>query len=349
MKTVLLTGGAGYIGSHIAYELLTHQYKVIILDWDRNAVLRLKNNSFFQSLSVEYVIGDCGDRDLLSDLFERVQVDAVVHCAAFVEVGRSVKEPLLFYDNNVVRMFHLLAMMQEHAVKQMIFSSSCAVYGMPQVVPIVEDEPKKPLSPYGKTKLMGEFLLEDFAQAYDFNYVALRYFNAAGALPEIGLGELHEPETHIIPRALQAAYTQEPFMIFGRDYSTNDGTCVRDYLHVRDIAIAHRKALEFLACNTTSIACNLGTGNGYSVDNIIAMTQEVTGLSLPTKTAPRRDGDPAQLVADATKAGIMLNWIPMYSDLKNIVSSAHEFAIQHQKMIHAMRSTGSARCAQNTQ
>lgn len=320
-KTILVVGGAGYIGSHTAFLLAQHGHHVIILD-------NLSQGQTFSHSWATFIQGDFGDKKLINEIFSTHNITAVMHFAAHIEVGESVHNPLKFYNNNVIKTVQLLETMLEHGVHTFIFSSSCAVYGTPQFLPLTEDHPTAPISPYGNSKLMVEMMLRDMQQAYGLAYVSLRYFNAAGALPEYGLGERHTPESHIIPLLLRSAQTQKPFSIFGTDYPTKDGTCVRDYLHVLDIAQAHLLALNHLQDEKPSEAFNLGTGNGFSVRQIIEAVEKITETKIRTILAEKRAGDPASLVADPTRAHNILQWQPRYSDLDFIVRSAYVF--EHQ-------------------
>jgi len=316
--TVLVIGGAGYIGSHTAYLLAQRNYKVIILD-------SFVHHQYFNPSWATVIKNDFADTQTLNDIFTTYSIDAVMHFAACIEVGESVKNPLKFYENNVSKTIALLNAMKSHNVNKLIFSSSCAVYGTPQQLPLTENHQKNPISPYGKTKLMIEAILEDLSAAYDFNYVSLRYFNAAGALPEEQLGEQHKPETHIIPLLLQAALNKLPFNIFGDDYNTKDGTAVRDYLHVLDIGHAHLAALEHLNNGNPSDCFNLGTGNGISVKEMITAVENVCRQPINKNWHKRRAGDPPVLVADPSKAQTILNWQPKYSEIEFILKSALAF------------------------
>ncbi len=314
--TILITGGAGYIGSHTAYILTKQGYPVVVIDLD------IEKNKV---PGVVYIKGDCGDKFLLEKIFAQYPIDAVMHFAAFIEVGESVKNPLKFYENNVAKPIALLQTMCVHGVKKFIFSSSCAVYGIPELLPLAEAHGKKPISPYGKTKLMVEMVLEDLSKSHGLQYVALRYFNAAGALPEHNLGERHTPESHIIPLLLRAAHNGKPFNVFGTDYPTTDGTCIRDYLHVLDIADAHVRALDYLNVGGKSDYFNLGTGNGFSVNHMIAVVEKVTGKKVNVRYGQRRAGDPAVLVANPEKVKAVLGWEQKHSDLEGMVRDAYEF------------------------
>lgn len=313
--TILITGGAGYIGSHTAYIMAQKGYQVIILD-------NFLHDQTFNPPWATIIKKDFADADTLHSIFTTYRIEAVMHFAALIEVGRSVREPLSFYENNVSKTITLLKIMLEHEVKKIIFSSSCAVYGIPQSLPLTESHPKNPISPYGNSKLIIESILHDASNAHGLRYVALRYFNAAGLLPDSGLKEHHEPETHIIPLLLKAAHEGTPFYVFGNDYPTQDGTCIRDYLHVIDIAQAHSKALDYLAADNESQGFNLGTGNGYSVAQLIALVEKVTSRTIQIVWQQRRAGDPAQLVADPSLAMHCLGWKAEYSDMEYIVRSA---------------------------
>ncbi len=320
-QTILVTGGAGYIGSHTAFLLAQRGYRVIVLD-------NFMYNQPFARTWATIVRGDIGDIAILKEIFTHNKIDAVIHFAGFIAVGESVQNPLKYYENNISRTVTLLQSMREHHVQKIIFSSSAAVYGMPTKVPITEDQLTAPINPYGNTKLIVEQILRDCAQAYGLKFVALRYFNACGAQPEDGLAELHEPETHLIPLALRAVIENKPFNVFGDDYSTPDGTCIRDYLHVKDLAIAHVAALEYLCKNGASDVFNLGTGTGYSVKQVLDSIAAVCGKPVVFVIKPRRPGDPAQLVADAHKAERILGWKAHWSDLQTIISSAYKSELQ---------------------
>lgn len=315
--TLLITGGAGYIGSHTAYMMAKRGHKVLILD------TLLHGQSFDHSWAT-LIQKDFADQEALHTIFSEHTIDAVMHFAAFIEVGRSVREPLSFYENNVSKTITLLRTMLAHNVKKIIFSSSCAVYGIPQAQELTESHPKNPISPYGNTKLAVEMALHDASIAHDLRYVSLRYFNAAGVLPGNGLGEHHKPETHIIPLLLRAAMQGTPFYVYGNDYQTPDGTCIRDYLHVLDIASAHEKSLAYLNAGNQAACFNLGSGKGYSVAQLIAMVEQVTGKKVPIIACPRRAGDPAQLLANPALARQQLAWEAHYSDMEFIVRSCIE-------------------------
>ena len=317
---ILAIGGGGYIGSHVASLVAQTERKVIILDWKED---RQKCSDWAQ-----YIVGDYGDVGVLEEIFCRYHIDAVMLFAGFIEVGESVKDPLKFYENNVAKTVALLKAMLKHGVRKLIFSSSCAVYGVPEFLPLTEEHNKNPISPYGKTKLMIEMILEDVAARFDFSYVALRYFNAAGCSPEKGLGERHDPETHLIPLLLRAAIHGTPFKIFGDDYPTPDGSCIRDYLHVIDIANAHLQALEYLEHGGQSESINLGCGVGVSVKQMVAMVEKIVGNKVNMVLENRRPGDPAILLADAGKAAKVLQWQAQHSEIEAIVRSAYQFELE---------------------
>jgi UDP-glucose 4-epimerase len=315
-KNILVVGGAGYIGSHMTAFLSQMGYTPIVLDdlstGHRDAVL-----------DAELIEGTLADTALLDTLFSRRKFTAVMHFASFIQVGESVKSPEKYYQNNVANTLNLLSAMLKHHVNKFIFSSTAAVYGDPHYTPIDENHPIKPINPYGCSKSMIEQVLADFQRAYAFQYAVLRYFNAAGADPSGQLSERHDPETHLIPLILQVANGErEAITIYGQDYETPDGTCIRDYIHVTDLCDAHFKALLALEKGEQNIIYNLGTGKGYSVKEVIDAARDVTGCDIAVKYGERREGDPAILVADAARAMQNLHWIPQYSDLKTIIEHA---------------------------
>ena len=313
---ILVTGGAGYIGSHTIKALLERGYRVVALD-----NLSVGHREFV--LCEDFVQADLLDRAALERVFEKYPIRSVIHFAARTAVGESVENPEIYYYNNVVGTLNLLSAMRAHGVDEIVFSSSAAVYGDPEVLPIPEDHPKRPKSPYGKTKLMMEEILSDYSHAYRIKYVALRYFNAAGSDPEGEIGEWHDPETHLIPIVLEAAYgIRDHVEIFGTDYPTPDGTCIRDFIHVVDLAEAHVLALEKMREGKANTAYNLGTGVGHSVREVIEACKKVTGRDFKVVDGPRRPGDPPALVADPTKAKRELGWEPRYTDLEEIISTA---------------------------
>ena len=313
---VLVVGGAGYIGSHMVKLLLDRGHGVTTLD-------DLSGGHREAVLGGEFVRGDVGDAAALDALFARQRFDGVMHFASFIQVGESVREPAMYYRNNVGNTLRLLEAMAQHGVRRFIFSSTAAVFGEPDYTPIDEAHARRPINPYGRTKAMVEDALADFDHAYGLKSVSLRYFNAAGADPDGFLGEAHSPETHLIPLVLQAAAGTRPAIaVFGRDYPTPDGTCVRDYIHISDLCEAHLLALERLAAGAPSAAYNLGNGAGFSVQEVISTAGRVTGRAVPVQDAPRRAGDPAVLVADSRLASSELGWRPRYAALDLIVEHA---------------------------
>lgn len=327
-KTILITGGAGYIGSVIAYHAIQQGYNCIILDHKKGLPVALQNNPFITFYSADYA-----DKNILQTIFKTHRVNTLIHCASYIEVGESVQDPLRYYDNNVSKTISLLSVMREHDIKSIIFSSSCAVYGIPLYLPLTEDHPRAPISPYGTTKYMIEQILEDCCKSYGFNAVALRYFNAAGALPEVGLGECHEPETHLIPRIIHAALDNKPITIFGNDYPTADGTCIRDFIHVSDLAQAHLKAIDFLKSNNGFHAFNVGTGNGNSILHVIHQLELCLHQNVPIVWQERRAGDPAELVANNAKTVEILDFRPLYN-LNNILESSLIFNRDHELRVN---------------
>lgn len=323
--TILVTGGAGYIGSHSVLTLQNAGYEVIVLD---NLVYG-HQDLVENVLKTKLIVGDTCDRALLRQIFADYNIDAVMHFAAYAYVGESVTKPAKYYQNNVVGTFTLLEAMVEAGVHNFVFSSTCATYGVPDSVPIKEEQPQNPINPYGATKLMVERILQDFSVAYDFRSVCLRYFNAAGADPGGKLGEDHNPETHLIPLVLQTALGHRPSIsIFGTDYDTPDGSCVRDYIHVLDIAQAHILALEYLLKDGKTDVFNLGNGNGFSVKQVIETARKITGREIPAELSDRRPGDPPALVGSGAKAQKILGWQPQYSNLEDIITHAWQW---HQK------------------
>lgn len=321
-STILVTGGAGYIGSHTVLALKKAGYEVLILD---NLVYGHRD-LVEKVLQVELIQGDTGDRELLDNLFKSRNIAAVMHFSAYAYVGESVSNPAKYYRNNVIGTITLLEAMLAAEVKKFVFSSTCATYGVPEQVPIPEDHPQNPINPYGATKLMVERILSDFNEAYDFKSVRFRYFNAAGADPSGNLGEDHNPETHLIPLVLQTALgKRESISIFGTDYPTEDGTCVRDYIHVSDLADAHVLGLEYLLKGGESAFFNLGNGNGFSVKEIIEAARNVTGEEIKAIECDRRPGDPPALIGSAEKARKILGWQPQYTSIKDIITHAWEW------------------------
>jgi UDP-glucose 4-epimerase len=314
--SVLVAGGCGYIGTHMVKALLAAGHRVVTVD-------NLSTGHRELLPGGRLVEGDIGDPVLLERVLGAERFDAAMHFAACIEVGESVANPLKYYRNNVAGTLSLLEALERHGVDKVIFSSSAAVYGEPESTPIREDHPCRPTSPYGQSKLMVETILADCARAHGLRSMALRYFNAAGADPSGLLGERHHPESHLIPLVLEvAAGRRERIAIFGTDHATADGTCVRDYVHVNDLAAAHLLALEALAAGAPAAAYNLGNSRGYSVREVIAAARRVTGRAIPSVEAPPRLGDPATLVAASDKARRELGWQPTYETLPAIIASA---------------------------
>lgn len=320
--TVLVTGGAGYIGSVVVEDLRGRGENVIVIDdlvyGHRQAV----------GESVPFYQGSIGDKQLVAKIVSEHAIDACMHFSAYTYVGESVEEPAKYFQNNFVETLHLLDTLRDGGVGTFIFSSTCATYGIPQRIPINEDHPQWPVNPYGWTKLMVERALEAYEEAYGLKYVALRYFNAAGATERHG--EDHDPETHLIPIVLKVALGVIPKVsIFGTDYDTPDGTAVRDYIHVSDLSTAHLLALDHLRAGQDSQFINLGNGNGYSVKEVIETARRVTGRDISAEEGPRRAGDPPQLVGDSQKARDVLGWKPQYAELEKIVESAWRWHQAH--------------------
>jgi UDP-arabinose 4-epimerase len=322
MLRVLVTGGAGYVGSHTCKALAAHGFEPVAFD-------NLSCGHAEAVLWGPLEKGDILDLAALQRAFQRYQPAAVFHFAACAYVGESVVDPSKYYRNNVVGTHHLLEMARTAGVNSFVFSSSCATYGIAEDLPIRETMPQRPINPYGRTKLMCEQMLADYALSYGLKYVALRYFNAAGADPERYIGEWHDPETHLIPRALLAAAGRiDHLEVFGDDYPTPDGTCIRDFVHVSDLAEAHVQAYQYLSNGCASLAANLGTGRGISIHEVIRTIKAVTGRNVPIAVQPRRGGDPPALLADASLAAERLGFQPRYSDINTIVETAAPFFCQ---------------------
>ncbi len=318
---ILVTGGAGYIGSIVTEHLLRAGHTVTVLD---NLIMGWQEAV---SAEAEFVKADMGDEAALDQLFASHGFDAVMHFAALIEAGESVKVPEQYFDNNSLRTLTLLRVMLKHRVLRFVFSSTAAVYGEPQSVPIVEDHPLSPANPYGESKLIVEQMLAWFQRAHALRYASLRYFNAAGAT--LARGEAHRSESHLIPLILQVPLgRREAFSIFGTDYPTRDGTCIRDFIHVNDLAAAHLLALEGLE-DHEQLICNLGSGQGFSVREIVDIARKVTGHAIPVRECPRRAGDPAVLIASPEKVGRVLGWNPQCSDVESIVASAWQWHKSH--------------------
>lgn len=316
MESVVLIGGAGYIGAHAAKYLSGKGYRPVVVD----------NLSMGHRESVKWgplEVGSLGDSQFLGRVLEKYRPAAVMHFAAFAYVGESVTDPAKYYRNNVADTLALLDAMRAAGVLRFVFSSTCATYGIPDRIPITEEQAQNPVNPYGRTKLMVEQILADYDRAYALKSACLRYFNAAGADPDSEIGENHDPETHLIPLALDAAMgRRKSLSVFGTDYPTPDGTCVRDYIHVTDLAQAHVQALEHLLSGGDSLRLNLGNGNGYSVREVVKMVEEVTGMPVAVEYSPRRAGDPPALVGSADRAKEILGWQPQLASLRQIVETA---------------------------
>lgn len=328
-NTILVCGGAGYIGAHVVRALVDLGRNPVVID-----DLSTGHASALPE-SVPFVCGSIGDRALLDELFSQHRIEAVVHLCANSLVGESVENPAKYYRNNVSNGLVLLEAMLEHDVRAIVFSSSAAIYGSPEFSPLTEEHPAAPINPYGWTKLMVEQMMRDFEKAYGLRWVALRYFNAAGALPDGSIGEDHQPESHLIPLVLKAGLKMKQpelsgalpssLKVFGSDYPTPDGTCVRDYIHVCDLADAHLLALDYLSDDGPSVALNLGNGAGFSVKEVIETCKTVTDLPIVYELADRRAGDPPELISDSTQARKLLGWKPKLAHLSEIVQNAWNF------------------------
>ncbi|WP_192987212.1 UDP-glucose 4-epimerase GalE [Carnobacterium mobile] len=322
--TVLVLGGAGYIGSHAVDQLVDRGYQVAVVD-----NLQTGHQESIPE-NVHFYEGDIRDKAFLSQVFEKETIEGVMHFAANSQVGESMREPLLYFNNNVQGTQVTLEVMQQYGVKNIVFSSSAATYGEPTEIPIMETAETHPESPYGETKLMMEKMLKWCDQAYGMRFVALRYFNVAGAKWNGSIGEDHDPETHLVPLILQTALGQrEELAIFGDDYATPDGTCIRDYVHVVDLIDAHILALEYLKAGNESNVFNLGSSTGFSVKEMVETARQVTGKEIPAKVEPRRAGDPSTLIASSKKAQTILGWNPKFPDVKDIISSAWQWHESH--------------------
>lgn len=318
-KYILIVGGAGYIGSHANKLLNQKGYKTIIFD---NLIYGHKEAVKWG----EFVLGDLNDANLLRLVFEKYNIEAVMHFAAFAYIGESVENPEKYYVNNVSNTLNLLNVMKNFGCKYFIFSSTCATYGNPEYTPLDENHPQSPINPYGQSKLMIEKILSDYSNAYNFKYVSLRYFNAAGADVDCEIGESHDPETHLIPLILDAAIgKREDIKVFGTDYDTPDGSAIRDYIHVTDLAEAHILALEYLKNGNSSDVFNLGNGDGYSVLEVIEKAKQITKTDFKVTLVEKRVGDPAKLIGDATKAKKVLGWNPKFFGLEKILQTAWEW------------------------
>ena len=315
--SILVCGGAGYIGSHTVYKLISQNKDVVIVDNLQSGHIKAVNKA------AKFYQGDIRDAEFLDKVFTENKIESVIHFAANSLVGESVEKPLLYFNNNVHGMQILLESMVKHNVKNIVFSSTAAVYGEPKRIPILEDDETNPTNPYGESKLIMERMMKWVSKAYGINYVSLRYFNVAGALDDGSIGEDHSPETHLIPLILQVPLKKREFItIFGDDYNTPDGTCIRDYIHVLDLADAHIKAVEYLEKGNESNIFNLGNGVGFSVKEMIDAAKEVTEQDIKVVLGERRAGDPAQLVASSDKAREILGWTPKYTNVKDIIATA---------------------------
>ncbi|MBL0075020.1 MAG: UDP-glucose 4-epimerase GalE [Rhodocyclaceae bacterium] len=325
-KSLLVIGGCGYIGSHMVSCLIDAGHQVTVLD-------DLSTGFSDSLLGGELIVGNFGCRETLDAIFSKSKYDGVLHFASLIQVGESVAQPATYYQNNVANTLTLLSAMVDHKVGPLVFSSTAAVFGEPSYVPIDEVHPRQPMNPYGMSKYMVEAMLQDFDSAYGLRSVSLRYFNAAGADPQGRIGERHNPETHLIPLALRALLDESSnFKVFGDDYDTPDGTCIRDYVHVADLAEAHLCALNYLWQGGATSAFNLGSGSGFSVREILDTIRTVVGKPVRVETVSRRAGDPARLVADSALAMTQLGWTPKYSSLETIVRHAWQWEqVRHRK------------------
>ncbi|KHD37263.1 UDP-glucose 4-epimerase [Clostridium acetobutylicum] len=322
--SILVCGGAGYIGSHTVHELIETGKEVVIVDNLQSGHLQAVNKK------AKFYKGDIRDSEFLDKVFSENKIQSIIHFAANSLVGESMEKPLLYFNNNVYGMQILLESMVKHNIKNIVFSSTAAVYGEPKKIPILESDDTNPTNTYGETKLTMEKMMKWSSKAYGINYVALRYFNVAGALDDGSIGEDHNPETHLIPLILQVPLKKRPFItVFGTDYPTPDGTCIRDYIHVIDLAAAHIKAVEYLENGGKSSIFNLGNGVGFSVKEMIDAAREVTKQNIKVVLGERRSGDPAQLVASSQKAKEVLGWSPKFTNVKDIIKDAWKWHETH--------------------
>ena len=319
MARILVTGGAGYIGSHTVYFLRKRGHSVVVVD-------NLSRGDRANVPEGILRVVDLRDTARITSILKEERCEAVIHFAAYISVGESTKAPELYFANNVGGSSSLFEAMQQAGVNKLVFSSTAAAYGNPPRVPITEDQPIAPINPYGDSKVMVERMIELLDRYRGFRSIRLRYFNACGAEPEAGLGERHDPETHLIPLVLRAVLTGEPVTVFGEDYNTPDGTCIRDYIHVSDLAEAHIKAVEHLLHNGAEAVFNVGTGLGHSVREVLSAVETVSGRKVPYVSGPRREGDPPRLVADSQKLQRTLAWKPVRADLERIIADAWQFA-----------------------
>lgn len=323
---ILVTGGAGYIGSHTVKEIINNGDNVIVFD----------NLSYGHKQAIskkaKFIKGDLNNQKLIEKILKREKIEAVLHFAGFIQVGESVKNPLKYYKNNFYNSIHLLEAMKNTSVKYLIFSSSAGVYGQPEKMPIKENDSKDPINTYGRTKLIIEYALKSYDEAFGIKFIILRFFNAAGASSNSEIGEDHDPETHIIPLIIRAALGQfDEFKIFGNDYKTPDGTCVRDYIHVEDIARAHLQGLRYLRQKNQSDIFNIGIGKGFSNQQLVDAVKKISGVDFKVSFGPRRQGDPDELVADSSRAREMLNWQPKYDNIESIIETAWNWHKNHPK------------------
>ena len=325
---LLVTGGAGYIGSHCAMALLEQNEEIVI--FDNLSTGHIETVEKLQEYGTVYFIeGDLKNKNNINKVFEKFDIDTVVHFAAYSQVGESVKNPDKYYQNNVVGTLNLLSSMISHGIKKIVFSSTAATYGEPIYTPIDENHPQNPMNPYGQTKLIIEKIMDDYDRAYGLKSVRLRYFNVAGADSKNRIGEWHEPETHLIPNILKSTFNGgKIFEIYGNDYETKDGTCIRDYINVEDLAQAHILAIKYLNSNGDTNFFNLGTKDGNSVKEVFDLCEKVVGVNIKVNQMPRREGDPAILVADNSKAKKILNWSPKITLMDSILT-AYEWEKQH--------------------
>lgn len=325
---LLVTGGAGYIGSHCAMALLEQNEEIVI--FDNLSTGHIETVEKLQEYGTVYFIeGDLKNKNNINKVFEKFDIDTVVHFAAYSQVGESVKNPDKYYQNNVVGTLNLLSSMISHGIKKIVFSSTAATYGEPIYTPIDENHPQNPMNPYGQTKLIIEKIMDDYDRAYGLKSVRLRYFNVAGADSKNRIGEWHEPETHLIPNILKSTFNGgKIFEIYGNDYETKDGTCIRDYINVEDLAQAHILAIKYLNSNGDTNFFNLGTKDGNSVKEVFDLCEKVVGVNIKVNQMPRREGDPAILVADNSKAKKILNWSPKIT-LMYSISTAYEWEKKH--------------------
>jgi UDP-glucose 4-epimerase len=316
---ILVTGGAGYIGSHVVKELGKLGHDLVIYD-------NLSTGHAWSVLHGRLVVGDLADEALLDLVMKEFRPDAVIHFAALIKVEESIREPLLYYRNNVCNTLVLLNAMEKNGVRSLIYSSTAAVYGIPDSIPVFETAPYAPINPYGTSKVMGELMMQDLAEAGEFRFAAIRYFNVAGADPQGDLGQAYRQPTHLITRGLKTALGEfEKLFIYGTDYPTKDGTCIRDYIHVTDLAQAHLQALEYLMEAGESATVNCGYGHGFSVHEVVATIKRITGIDFPVEETDRRAGDSPEIVADSSRIRELMGWKPRFDDLDFIIKTAWEW------------------------